>query len=475
MLKLFLDRYLHYLIVLLFFIAYSVLSLIRHQNYGSFGFDLGIADQIVWKYSKLTAPITTIDHTAFIPELFVHLEFIYILLAPFYWIYSHANTLLVLQAFVVCLSGIPVYLLAKHKGLTNFLSLSILISYLMFYGVQNALWFDVHSTTFGAGFLAWFIYFLDRKNHKLAWLFFLLTIISKENYALITLLVSIVYFYLQRDKYILFYASASIAYLILVFGIYFPYQVPGGYRFESSNGLLGGINLFDMVATHEKRQVIFYTFAWTGFLSLLNPIVIIPMLGNIALYFIIGREVSTAQGLFLQYRIELAPLLFLPTIYGINKLKSLNNVKTGIFLLICALLLQYVLHLPLSYLTKKWFWAKPESAQDINKIIEFIPEDASIVTQNNITPHLSQRDEIFTLWPDKKLFTRSSPCSQPECAWFRWSGKPEYLIVSVSSDWDSRHLLTDRERYIEGLKNMEKSKIITKFKQINQTIIYKIN
>ncbi len=474
MLKRFFVPYLHWFIVTVFFILYSTLSLIRHQNYGSFGFDLGIADQIVWKYSKLTAPITTIDHTAFIPELFVHLEFIYILIAPFYWIYSHVNTLLLLQSVVVCLSGIPVYLLARHKGLGHFLSISILISYLMFYGIQNALWFDVHSTAFGASFLAWFIYFLDRKSHKTALFFFLLTITSKENYALLTLLVSSIYLYIQRDKKILNYITGSIIYLVLVFGIYFQFIVPGGYRFESSHGLLGGINILDLIGTHEKRQVIFYTFAWTGFLSFLSPIFLIPILGNIALYFIIGREVSTAQGLFLQYRIELAPLLFLATIYGIKKFKSLNSFKTGIFLLICALLLQYVLHLPLSYLTKKWFWAQPESVQYINNILEFLPDEASVVSQNNITPHISQRNEIFTLWPDKKIFNGNSPCGQPECAWFRWNGNPEYLITNTSSDWDARHLLTNREDYIAGIKNMEELNIIKIFKQNGESTIYRI-
>ena len=48
------------LICLLFFIAYAVLSVVRHNHYGSFGYDLGINDQVVWEYSRLLPPISTI-------------------------------------------------------------------------------------------------------------------------------------------------------------------------------------------------------------------------------------------------------------------------------------------------------------------------------------------------------------------------------------------------------------------------------
>jgi uncharacterized membrane protein len=468
------GKILPYLICFIFFLAYAALSVVRHLHYGSFGFDLGLTDQVIWEYSKFKAPITTIDHVPFISNLLVHTEFIYLLLAPFYWIYNSVITFILAQVFVATASGIPIFFLARKHGLNKFISYVLLVSYLTFYGVQNALWFDAHSAVFGAGLLAWFIYFLDSKYLLRSLVAFFLTIICKENFAAMTLLVSFVYFIYRREKRQSLFISLSAVYLLLIFGVYFSHFVPGGYRFQSNQGLFGGISLWNLVNTPDKLQAISYTFAWTGLLSLLQPIFLIPLVGNLASYFILGRNVSTAQGLFLQYRVELAPLLFLATIYGIERIKKLNSVWISVYLLLCVIVIQYTLHLPLSYLTKAWFWHEPAGVKNINTIINFIPPNASVVSQNNITPHISHRDEIFTLWPDKKTFLIDSPCGKSTCDWFHWAGNPAYLIVDTGVDWDIRHLLANREDYSNGLNNLKKAGIITKFRQKGDAVLYRI-
>ncbi len=104
------------------------------------------------------------------------------------------------------------------------------------------------------------------------------------------------------------------------------------------------------------------------------------------------------------------------------------------YLVICALVLQYILHEPLSYLTKQWFWAEPHSVKNINAVLAYLPQDASVVSQNNITPHISHRDNVFTLWPDTIGFAKNSPCGQKDCRWFHWAGNPQYLVVDTASD-----------------------------------------
>lgn len=464
-----------FIITAIFFFAYSILGVVRHLHYGSFGYDLGIADQIVWNYSHLRAAISTIDHVTYINELFVHLEFIYMLLAPIYWIYSSVLTLLILQALFVTFSGIPIFLLARRHSLKPFLSYSILISYLSFYGIQNALWFDVHSAAFGAGFLAWFIYFLDIKNFRLTLVFFVLTLFCKENFALTLGFVSFVYFLQRKDKRLLILMAAASIYLFAVFFIYFPSFVPDGYRFQSKEGLLSGISIFDFANTREKQEAIFYTFASTGFLSFLNPLFLLPILGNLASYFILARDVSTTQGIYLQYRIELTPFLFLATIYGIVRFKKLNKWWIGAYILLCTLAVQYALHLPLSYLAKEWFWTTPTSVGNINLIIRKIPEDYSIITQNNIIPHLSQRKKIFVLWGEKKDFEKISPCEKTSCNWFAGLKEVEYLLADTSIDWDVRHFLVDRADFIDGLKNLENSKVIKLIAEKENSKLYKID
>jgi len=152
----FLKKYLPYIICLSFILAYSTLGIIRHLHYGSFGYDLGINDQVVWRYSTLQAPISTIDPYPDKTKLYEHIEIVYALIAPFYWIWSNRRMLIVVQAVVACSGRLAMYLLGKQKKLKPGINLALMFSYLAFYGIQNALWFDVHSSAFAVVFLAWF-------------------------------------------------------------------------------------------------------------------------------------------------------------------------------------------------------------------------------------------------------------------------------------------------------------------------------
>ncbi len=68
----------------------------------------------------------------------------------------------------------------------------------------------------------------------------------------------------------------------------------------------------------------------------------------------------------------------------------------------------------------------------------------------------------------------NSPCKETACDWFRWAGTPQYMIVDTSSDWDIRHFLTNRDEFISGLNNLEKQGVITKYREDNNTKLYKI-
>ena len=127
--------------------------------------------------------------------------------------------------------------------------------------------------------------------------------------------------------------------------------------------------------------------------------------------------------------------------------------------------------MPLSYLTKSWFWAKNGNIVNINKVINYLPKDASVVTQNNIAPHISHRDQLFILWPEKKKVNNYCVTS---CDWFRWAGNPEYLFVDYSSNWDIRHFLTQRQDFISGINNLEKYGFIKEYKKIGNTVLFKI-
>lgn len=468
------QTYLPYIICLLFFVAYATLSVVRHNHFLT-GYDLSISDQAIWLMAHFESPVLT-QHAYAYSFLFAdHVEVIYAFLSPMYWFIDDVRILLVLQALAISVSGIPVYLLAKEKKVIFPLRIALLISFLLFYGIQQAIWSDVHSLVFAASFFPWFIYFLEKRNHKLTFLFFFLLLSCKEDIALLTFLVSGIFYLRERVKIALVLMVLSVVYLGFMFGIYFPYFAPNGYLYAKEGGLLSGIDIANMYNTAEKRDVLLYSSLWFGLLPLFAPLYLIPVIGDLAHYFVLGNSsVMSAQGMFMHYRVTLAVLLVWPTILVISRYKRLNTKWMAVYLLACALFLQYHLHLPLSYLTKQWFWTTPESVRTVGMIVKEIPRDAAVVTQINLQPHLSHRKEILTLWPEKKKFVSDPPCGQEICEWLRWTGNPSYMVVDISTNWDARHFLTDRETFISAVANLEKAGIIVKEKQSGNTILYTI-
>ena len=188
------------LICLLFLGAYLTLALVKHAHFGT-GYDLAITNQIVWEFSRFILPVSSVHAYAFTPVFSDHLEFIYALISPLYWILPDARMLIILQTLAFVLSGIPVYLLAKKYKINKYLSLAFLTSYYMFFGVQNALWSDVHSLVFGVSFLSFFVYFLDIHKKWPALLFFILALISKEDMGFLAFFISFVYLLKTRWKF----------------------------------------------------------------------------------------------------------------------------------------------------------------------------------------------------------------------------------------------------------------------------------
>jgi len=470
----YLRRYYPTIIIVAFFtVSFLILSIVKHINFLS-GYDLSIIDQAIWKYSQFKNPVNT-THVYYDAAIYTdHLEIILILLSPLYWIFKSAITLIVLQVISIAASGVAIYLIAKQARLKKFVANALLINYFSFYGIQFAIWSDVHSLVLSLGFLSWFVYFLRAGKPKLTILFLILAVMCKEDIALLTLLLSCVIFIKTKSRTALSSIGISLIYLLFVFLIYFP-LIMGGYKYAHPDGIFHDPNVLYLINTPDKQSVIFYSLGSFGFLPLLAPLYLIPFVGDLAHYFILGNSVVTSsQNIFGHYRSTIPLLLVIPTIIVISKMKKYNNKAIGIYLLTCTLLIQYFLHLPLSYLSKSWFWSGSPERQSINAMIQSIPQYFSLATQSNLTPHLTHRDDIYTLFPVQREFSDNSPCGEKLCKWFSVGGNPSYLLVDMGSTWNPLHLLTTREEFNESLSNIEKNGNIKLIKSVGTTRFYRI-
>src|SRR5438552_18968537 len=104
-------------VALTYFVLYSVLSVLRHTTYHSFGPDLGIFDQVFWNTTQGRFFESTMSLAQPQPHSYFadHFSPVYLLLLPVYALIPRPQTLVVIQTLFLALGVWPIYLLARHK------------------------------------------------------------------------------------------------------------------------------------------------------------------------------------------------------------------------------------------------------------------------------------------------------------------------------------------------------------------------
>lgn len=452
------------LMIVIFSLLYSLLSIRRHLHFDSFAYDLGIFDQTIWKYSQFKIPFNTIkgkfifgDH--FSPSL--------VLLAPLFWLWDDVRALLVFQAIWLASSSYPIFLLAKSKRLPTLTCLAVSGLYLTFFGFQHALNFDFHEIVLAAGLACWLIYFWDKKDWLKFSLLAILFVGLKENLALIIFALGLVSLWRKQKKEGILMGFFSLLYFFLVVKFVIPLFSPIGYEYQPTlpENLLSLVQ--GMFWPEVKLETWFYSLAWFSFLPLFAPQTLIPVIIDLAQHFLAGEKYAGTWGLFMHYRASLGPFLAWGAIEGLAFLKRKASLLPLTFLIVLpAIFFQYYLHLPLNQLSKQYFWQEEDYMRNNNKLFSFIKKEDSVVAQNNLVPHLSHREEIYLLWPRKN----------EDQWWLFWAGKPKYLIVDLHSNQAITHLLINSEVELkEAVENMEEEGILNLVESVGESRLYRIN
>ncbi|MBL7159434.1 DUF2079 domain-containing protein [Candidatus Microgenomates bacterium] len=462
------------LLIFIFVVLYSLLSIIRHQRFDSFAYDLGIYDQVVWKYSRFKTPYSTIKEKIIFGD---HFTPTLVFLAPLYWFWDNVRALLAFQAFWMGFSAFGLYLLAKHKKLSLLPILAVLFSYLSFFGIQNAINFDFHAIMIGIGFLPWIFLFWEKEDWRKFTFLTILFLGSKENLALIIFSLGILTLFKKKVKIGVLITVLSLLYFFLVIGKIIPYFSPAGYEYGPSlpDNIFGFVKNFFLPI--EKTQTLVYSFLWFSFLPFLSFKALFLSLIDFSQYFLSGDKYSSMWGFYMHYRASIAPILAWGMIDGFSSLKKkkININKLAVLAIIIPLFLDYRLHLPLNKLSKGYYWQREKYMDDnqamINYINEAIPKDAGIVTQNNLVAHLTHRDDIFLLWAREEEM-----CGELKCWWLFWPDKPDYLLVDLHQGQALTHLLVDSEKELKkAVFNMIELNTLSLEKKIGETYLFKIN
>lgn len=440
--------------VIILTILYSELSIIRHNNFQSGGFDLGLYDQAVWQYAHFQWPYNTIKDRFILGD---HLTLTLPLLSPLYWLWDNVRILFIFQAFWVSLSTIAIYKLARLRNFSEGSALCVSVIYSLFYGIQFLIFFDFHPVSIGMGLLPWIAYFLESKRKRLLVASVILLLLTQENMGIALMGLGFIYFFRKpfRRTSIIFILTGIIWSFIAMKII--SYFSPSGFQYApqiSHNPMTIITNFFD---APEKQQVWLYTLASFSFLPIFSLGAMLAVTLDLAQYFVTGPEFSRMWNPFMHHRVilgvflalgaldvlERLPKLVIPAYAGIHHLKSWipdsprfgeagqvgndrhtkrNQPKEIIIteliafiLLISTLFQQFYFHLPLNKLTKSEYWKQEQWMKDDRALIALVPAGASVATQQNLVPHLSHRKEIYLVFPREHDFLIPViPAHEPE-------------------------------------------------------------
>jgi uncharacterized membrane protein len=453
-------------------LLYATLSVQRHNQFQSGAFDLGIFDQAVWQYAHFQYPYNTIKERLILGD---HLNLTLPLLAPLYWVWGDVRILLIFQAVWISLSAIAVYKLTLVRGFSKFVAMGVGIIYSLFFGIQYAVFFDFHPIVIAVGLLAWLIYFFEAKKKKLFWVTLVLALLTQENVGIALAGIGLVYFFKKE------YRLSSVLFMIGGMGVSLlqtklvSLMSPVGYQYwpQFDNNLIAiFIRFFD---THEKRLVWLYSLSSFLFLPLLSIGSFLAVAFDLSQYFLPTNDYTHMRTPFLHHRAILAIFLTLGTLDALLTFKKikLNPQLVMVFLLTGCLVTQYVFHFPLNKLAKRSYWQNEQWMKDNYEIIKEIPIDASLATQQSLVPHLSQRKEIYLVWP-RKHAVKGVACPEKECWWLDFAGKPTYLLIDNHPGVWLTMTLESEAHINEAVENMERAQKIKLEKSVHDARLYKV-
>ncbi len=460
--------------ILLLSILYSTLSILRHNHFQSGGFDLGLYDQTIWKYSRFLKPYNTIKDRFILGD---HLNLTLPLIAPLLWLWDNVRILLIFQAFWLSFSSLAIYKLVRLRKFSPLTSLNLSFIYSLFYGIQFAIFFDFHAVTMGVGLIAWLAYFLESQQKKLFFITLALLLLTQENMGIALACLGSIYLFKKKYRRLaIIFIIGGFAWSLLAIKVIALFSPHVGFQYWPEISLEPLKIARELFNAEEKRLVWLYSFSWFSFLPLLSPGAILAVVLNLAQYFVTGPKFARMWSPFMHHRAILAPFLLLGVL-DVLRLLEKRRIKpqvVSIFLVIISLSLQYFFHFPLNKLSKPIYWQNESWMDDNRALFKLIPPKASLAVQQNLIPHLSHRKEIYLIWPREHDF-EISLCGKESCWWFDFGGEPEYLIVDLHPNQWLTQLLESNENFNSAVRNIEKAGKITLEKEINFAKLYKIN
>jgi uncharacterized membrane protein len=464
-----------YLSIVVYTVAFSWHMIVQYLAFHTFAWDLGIYNQAMWTTAHQGRLFYYTCELYFVPNgsfFGIHFAPILFFIVPIYALFSGPETLLVIQSFVLALGAVPLYLLAK-QNINRVSAIVFSLCYLLnplLHGVNS---YDFHVEAFFPLFMLLSLFYLEKKN----WLrFFASLVLSLMVMEQISYIVAFLGFYVLwtfRGRILSAIRAhridiRSIAVPLLTFALgiswfFFSQFIIGTINPHPPPELIAGQN-FAVLGVNDPKNIPLYVLlhpdkAWNAltfdfyskfsylvfafaplmFLSILSPVVLIGALPWFGLILVSSYPPYYQMGF--QYSALIIPFIFVSAILGMAKVVNVDSngrtAKKILTLVMISSIIFCIAFSPLSPLIQGGYpspaYVAPEitdHARLLNTFVNLVPQNASILTQDNIFPHVSNRANAYVIMPQ----IQGDTPTWEKAAAFISSLETTYVLIDLKSD-----------------------------------------
>ena len=420
--------------ICLYVLVFCTLTALRHYNFQTQAWDMGIFEQSFWNAANGRGLINTIEQLP--RHLGIHFSPFLFLLVPGFMFFHSPYYLLIIQTLALVLGAWPLFLLAKKilgepvnpmngaggQKTASWWALAIVAAYLLYPSLHAIQMFDFHEVAFFVPLLLGAIYFMETEKWLWAGLLGALAATVKEDVILAVLFVGIFLLFKtarpenkntdnkDRNKKIAVAViiCSALIYFVLVVKVFMPAAGGGVLRIDRyshlgetavamvQNAMVHPLLLVKTVFTLPKMFYAFWLFLpllFLPFLSWRPFILLIPGLAENLL-----TNYWPQYNSLYHYDAILIPGMLVATIYGVKTVVERwpNKERPLRFLFMATILAGVLLHSPVrpTAFPVSYFQTTPQETAYRN-LVKLVPNDVSVATHTNLVPHLANREKVY--------------------------------------------------------------------------------